>query len=210
MSCWLAFSRVWSIQLGFLTESFYNLRQACKIVYLTCGREGLVNSRGILSKTKDITWKRTLNLSRITPNPWISLISPPHTSAVVWCIIPPLSRMKNNNPVFLSSRGDNFLFKNIKIFKIHQKFIELGRFEIWKSHPGCLPLDLYCNHYRSVQSAHCSYSRDPKGSSQNVTFKFQIDLTFWIFYGFWKIIYFWRGNYPLSSVEYRNYRFLLW
>ena len=37
-------------------------------------------------------------------------------------IIPPLSRMKNNNPVFLSSRGDNFLFKNIKFSKIRQKF----------------------------------------------------------------------------------------
>mgnify|MGYP003710557285 CR=1 FL=1 len=45
--------------------------------------------------------------------------------------IPLLIRMKNNNPGFLSSRGDNFLFKNIYFFKIHQKFKKLENFEIF-------------------------------------------------------------------------------
>ena len=45
-------------------------------------------------------------------------------------MIPALSRMKNNDPINRIARGDNFLFKNIKNFKIHKKFTELGRFEV--------------------------------------------------------------------------------
>ena len=49
-------------------------------------------------------------------------------------IVTPLSRMKNNNPFFISSRGDNFLFKNIKFFKIRQKSKKLKKmkFQIFK------------------------------------------------------------------------------
>ena len=38
--------------------------------------------------------------------------------------------MENNNPGYLSSRRDNFLFKNIIFFEIRQKFAEIGRFEL--------------------------------------------------------------------------------
>ena len=41
-----------------------------------------------------------------------------------------LSRMKNNNPIDKSSRGDNFLNVHQKISEIHKKFKKLGRFEI--------------------------------------------------------------------------------
>ena len=42
-----------------------------------------------------------------------------------------------------SSRGDNFLFKNIKILKIHKKFTELGQFEIRISHETIDLLDYH-------------------------------------------------------------------
>ena len=42
-----------------------------------------------------------------------------------------------------SSRGDNFLFKNIKNFKIHKKFTELGWFEIRISHETIDLLDFH-------------------------------------------------------------------
>ena len=42
-----------------------------------------------------------------------------------------------------SSRGDKILFKNIKIFKIHKKFTELGRFEIRISHETIDLLDFH-------------------------------------------------------------------
>ena len=45
-------------------------------------------------------------------------------------IIPPLIRMKNNNPGFLSSRRDNFLFKNIKKNRNPKKIKILENIEI--------------------------------------------------------------------------------
>ena len=41
----------------------------------------------------------------------------------------PLFRIKNDSSGILRSRGDNFLLKNVEIFKIRQKFAEIGRFE---------------------------------------------------------------------------------
>ena len=43
--------------------------------------------------------------------------------------IPPLIQIKNNSSGILRSRGHNFLFKAVGNFKIHRKFVEIGRFE---------------------------------------------------------------------------------
>ena len=63
-----------------------------------------------------------------------------------YCTYPTISsliRMRINNPGFLSSRGDNFLFKNIKNFKIHKKITELGRFEIRISYETIDVMDIH-------------------------------------------------------------------
>jgi len=41
----------------------------------------------------------------------------------------------------LRSRGDNFLFKNVEIFKIHQKFAEIGWFEYGNVPENPKPVD---------------------------------------------------------------------
>ena len=41
----------------------------------------------------------------------------------------PLIQIKNNSFGILRSRGHNFLFKNVEIFEIRQKFAGIGRFE---------------------------------------------------------------------------------
>ena len=65
-----------------------------------------------------------------------------------------LIRMRNNNPGFLSSRGDNFLFKNIKISKIHKKFKKLGRFEILilKNFENFRKFSKFFEHFQNVQN----------------------------------------------------------
>ena len=47
-----------------------------------------------------------------------------------------------------------------------------------------LPLDIYCNCNGHSAQTYNGYNRDPKATSQDVTFKFQIDLTRWIFMDF--------------------------
>ena len=89
----------------------------------------------------------------------------------------------------LRSRGDNFLFKNVEIVEIRQKFAEIGRFECGISSEDPISTDL-------TDFLYISFT-DVKGNQENQLnldprrkFRTQIDLSQRIFNGFKKFQHF--------------------
>ena len=123
--------------------------------------------------------------------------------------IPLLIRMKNNNPGFLSSRGDNFLFKNIYFLKSEKKtqswkklkfqFSKFWRFfgDFW----DLLDFPLRFLYKRKGKS---SKSEELKKNENHFFHHFQ---NFRILSDFKTFFYENLGNYPLSSLERRDYCF---
>ena len=67
-----------------------------------------------------------------------------------------------------------------------------------------LPLDIYCNCKGYFAQTYSGYNRDPKATSQNVTFNFQFFPNQRIFDGFQKIYIFEQEIIPSRALKEQN------
>ena len=146
-------------------------------------------------------WSQTCTLLRtqdseasLTSNPYRSGFGLGETffSKLTFLSITLLIRMKNNNPSFLSSRGDNFLLKNIFFFEIRKKLkiLEKLKFQFSKflrffgDFWDLLDFPLCFLYKRKGKSSKSRNFRDFRKS------KFSLFSNFLFFFGFRKFLFF--------------------